>query len=132
MTGTVLIGLAMVHVVLWIVQVMVNQVGGGTECLDISSFACGSPVLQQIAEMVQSTDTGGFLGLALALGNMLKSFFPIFFSLIFFQYGWLSGGGELVDLVVNVFRVILGCIFIGSLYRAAISLVGSTIGRLAG
>ena len=128
MTGTLMIGLAMLHVVFWIVQVMVNQVGGGTDCLDISSFACGSPVLQQIAELVNNQDTGGFLGLVIALGNALKSFFPLFFQLVFFQYGWLSGGGQLVDLVVTIIRVIMGCIFIGVLYKAAVSILGNRLG----
>ena len=59
MTGNVLIGLAMVHVVFWIVKIVVNTVGGGTDCVDISSFACGAPVLQQVAELVDNQETGG-------------------------------------------------------------------------
>ena len=128
MSGTILIGLSMVHLVFWVVQIMVNTVGGGTDCVDISSFACGSPVLQQIAELVNNQEVGGFLGLVIALTNALKSFFPIFFSLVFFNYGWLSGGGELVDLIVTIFRVIMGCIFIGVLYKAAVSIIGNRLG----
>ena len=129
MSGALLVGLVGLHVVMWIVQVMVNSIGGGSDCVDISSFACGSPVLQSVAEIVHSTDTGGFLGLAIALGNVLKGIFPLFFGLIFFDYGWLHGGGQLVDLMVTVLRVVLGAVFLGVMYRAAVSIVGGVLGR---
>ena len=129
MSTAAIVALIFVHVALWLVQLVFNQVtGAATDCSDIGAFACGSGVLGDLASFSTSfRDINGILGVAGFLIDGLKTAFSVLLGLVFFDYQWTNGGGPVTDLVMNIFRVVLASVLVSILIRAAINFRGGKI-----
>ena len=127
MSGAVISVLILLHFVSWLIQVMINQAGGGTQCLDISNFVCATPLDGMIDIAKESGSVGGFFGTAAFLVKSMGTFISSLIDLAFFDYGWLSGGGEIVDTMVLFIRLLLGGLFLGTLAKIAL---GAVAGKL--
>ena len=129
MSTATIVALLFVHLAFWIVQLVFNQVtGAATDCSDISAFACGSGVLEDLSSFSTSfRDINGILGVAGFLIDGLKTAFSVLLGLVFFDYQWTSGGGDVADLVMAAIRVVLASVLVSILIRAAINFRGGKI-----
>ena len=128
MSGILINAMLLIHIVMWIIQIMINQAGGSSECNNVSSFVCGAPLLQDLSEVpTRYNDIGNPLEALSFLGGLLKTLLSTFMGLAFFNYGWLDNGGTITDMGVLMVRLMLGGVLLGILGKAAISTVG---GRL--
>ena len=58
MSGLLIVGFMMIHLVFWVIQIWINQASGGQDCDNIINFACGSPIqgIAKIVDNFQSVD----------------------------------------------------------------------------
>ena len=128
MSGILINTMLLVHIAVWITQIMINQAGGNSECNDVSSFICGAPLLQSLAEVpARFNNINNPVDVIFFLISLLKALLNTFVGLAFFNYGWLNDGGTITNMAILLVRMILGGVLFGVLGRVAVSIVG---GRL--
>ena len=124
MSGAVIISLILLHFVFGLVQIAVNQAGGGNDCVDVGNFACGAPVLSNFVELSNKYNaTGGSWSQISFFWDALWASISGFISLVFFNYGWLHSGGTIIDTIVLLIRLITGGILMGVIARMAVNRV---------
>lgn len=127
MTATVFIAMVLVHLAFSIVQVMKNTFDPGLDCIDVANLVCGGP-LHALTDVVQTTARpSGFGGIFLFFVGAIKSFFSFLFNFAFINYAWANGGGQITDLVMMIFRLAFGAIFITTIGRMAVSVIGGKL-----
>ena len=100
MSGMIILGFLIIHVVFWFIQIWVNQQNGGAGCVDFSNFTCGAPVLEAMAKAPQEfADVNGLIDLTISLGSFLAGVLLGFVQLAFINYDWVYGGGQITDLI---------------------------------
>ena len=131
MSGVLITAFVVVHICFWISPDMDEPSSGGANCGDVGALACGNPVLHDIVEAVDNfggTSGGIFSILAFflkALGLVVTGFI----KLAFFNYPWLNGGGQIIDIIVMMFRLVMGAVFFGVVGKIAINAVGGRLAR---
>ena len=129
MSGAVITVFILLHTAMWFIQIMVNKAGGAADCEEISAFACGSPVLGRVAEFVANQgDVKGLWDVFNFLKDSVGLILTIFIGLAFFNYPWLDGGGQVVEVGVIVLKGVMGGVLIGTLLKMAVSVVGGKLG----
>ena len=119
--------MVVVHLAFSIVQVMKNSFAPDPGCVDIANLVCGSP-LEALLDVVQVTSRpGGFGGIVLFFIGAVKNFLSFLFQFAFIDYEWTNGGGQITDLVMMVFRLAFGAIFITTIGRMALSVIGGKL-----
>ena len=127
MTATVFIAMVVIHLAFSVAQVMKNSFAPDPGCVDIANLVCGSP-LESLLDVVQVTSRpGGFGGIVLFFIGAVKSFLSFLFQFAFIDYEWTNGGGQITDLVMMVFRLAFGAIFITTIGRMALSIIGGKL-----
>ena len=127
MSAAVAITLILVHIAFWLIQVSKNSLLEGQDCVDIAKAACGGP-LEHLVNIVSTTnrpdDFGSTIGF---LTGAVGSFFGFLFDFAFLNYDWMNGGGQIVDLVVIVIRVMFGAIFLTVIAKMASAVLGGKL-----
>ena len=121
MSAAVVTAMMLLHLAFWIVQIMANQItGAAADCTGVSTFARGTPVLDDISRLSSSTQgINGLVDLGRFLTSALLTVVSSIVRIVFFDYEWLSGGGQVVDMVVAVIKIMLGAVLMGALLRLA-------------
>ena len=129
MSGTVIIGFAMVHLLAWIIQIWLNQSLGGMNLNEVSStLAYGTPLGGIMEAASNSSNINNPLDLGAFLVNFLYTAIKGFISLAFFEYDWINGGGQITDLVVTIIRLVMAAIFFGILAKIIFTTIASFLG----
>ena len=131
MSGVLITAFVVVHICFWVVQIWMNQAAGGGNCGDVNALACGNPVLHDIVEAVDNFGgtSGGIFSILAFLLQAIGLIVTGFIKLAFFNYAWLNGGGQIIDIIVMMFRLIMGAVFFGVIGKIAISTVGGRLAR---
>ena len=113
MTIPVLMLLLGLHLVCGLVQLGVNGLMGPVESGCTASLACGNPAVERL--LTEQPEAGiSALGL---IWELIQTLTNVVFGLLVFDYRWLNGGPEVVQMFVNIVRGILVCVYIVILLR---------------
>ena len=118
MSGMIIMGYLLVHVVCWIIQIWLNQANGSEMCWGSAAtnpFACGHPFFANILEAAHlfGGEDPNFLDM---LGGFFKVVWAVltgFVKLAFVDYAWMHGGGQITDMVALIVKLGMGGIFFG-------------------
>ena len=110
MTIPILLLVLALHLISSLVQLVTNAL---TDSSCTASLACGNGAIERLITTHPEADLGAvslIWGLIQTMGNVV-------FALLIFDYDWLSGGPEVVQMAVNIVRGVLICVYIVVLIR---------------
>ena len=126
MNGPLILAFVSVHIVGWLIQIWRNQANGGKDCEDILNFACGGPLEKFFQAANVFSGVEGIGSLTIAIGQSVITFLLGFVELAFFNYDWLSGGGQITDVFSVLLKLGMAAIFFGVMGKI---ILGVILGR---